>query len=94
MASGSSAPQTPAPFHGFISLAVGGWVPVCAHRQQMAALVLLLGLWVGFQIFMHVRARQARGVFIDEEVELFSWFGAAGFLGGLSIVSSYFVIYG
>ena len=53
------------------STGVGVLVPICAHEHKPIALVLLVGLWVGIQAFMVMRARCARGVFIDEEIELF-----------------------
>ena len=90
----SRGPRTPSEFHTLFSTAVGAGVPVCAHKHEVAAFVSLLALWIGIQIFMHVRARQARGVFIDEEIGLFSWLGAAGFLAGLLTVSTYLVAAG
>jgi hypothetical protein len=94
MVSGSRGPRTPSEFHALFSTGVGAGVPVCIHQHNTVALVLLNGLWVGIQIFMHLRARRARGVFIDEEIELFSWLGAAGFLAGLLFVSTYYVVFG
>ena len=76
------------------STGVGVLVPICAHEHKLTALVLLVGLWAGVQVFMVMRARRARGVFIDEEIELFSWFGTAGFLAGLLLVSTYLVMLG
>ena len=75
------------------STGVGGWLPVFVHRNNWTALLGLIGLWAGIQIFMHLRARQARGVFIDEEIELFSWPGMGGFLAGLLLVSTYLVVF-
>jgi hypothetical protein len=91
---GSRGPKTPAGFHALFSTGVGVLVPICAHEHKLIALILLVGLWVGVQVFMLVRARQARGVFIDEEIELFSWLGTSGFLAGLLLVSTYLVMLG
>lgn len=87
-------PQTPSGFHGMVSTGVGAGVPICAHEHKTVAFILLIVLWVAIQLFMHARARLARGVFIDEEVGSFTWFGAAGFLAGLLFVSTFFVVFG
>jgi hypothetical protein len=91
---GSRGPRTPSGFHALFSTGVGVLVPICAHEHKLITFVLLVGLWVGVQVFMVVRARRARGVFIDEEIELFSWLGTAGFLAGLLLTATYLVMLG
>lgn len=87
-------PQSPSTFHPLFSTGVGICVPAVAHRQQFAPFILLLALWIGMQIFMQLRARQNRGVFIDEEIEFYSWLGFAGFSAGLLITSTFLVVFG
>jgi hypothetical protein len=87
-------PKTPSGFHFMVSAGVGVWLPACVHRNDTLSLLLLIGLWVGIQVFMHWRAHRARGVFWDEEIELFSWFGAAGFLAGLFMASTFLTVFG
>ena len=87
-------PRTPAGFHPLFSTAVGAGVPMYVHDHKSVALILLVGLWVGMNVFMYARARLARGVFIDEKFEEFAWFGVAGFLAGLLFVSTFQVVFG
>lgn len=87
-------PRTPSGFHFFVSIAVGAALPVFAHLNKPVELVLLLAFWVGIQLFMHLRARAARGIFIDETIAEFSWSGTGGFVAGLLIASAFFVAYG
>ena len=87
-------PATPSDLHALFSLALGGLVPMCLHRHELAALALSLIIWGGSHVFIHLRARRARGVFVDEERELFAWGGFACFLGGLLFVSTYYVVFG
>ena len=87
-------PSTPAAFHAFFSTGVGCGIPICAHEHNGAGLVILPGLWVGMHLFIHVRARLARGVFIDEKAGEFFLSGAGGFLFGLLFTSIIFVVIG
>ena len=91
---GPRGPSTPAAFHAFFSTGVGAGVPICVHQHNRAGLIILLGLWAGLQLFMHARARHARGVFIDEKVGEFALSGAGGFLFGLLFTSIIFVVVG
>jgi hypothetical protein len=88
------SPPRPSDLHALFSLALGALVPRCLHRHELAALALALVIWAGSQSFIYLRARRARGVFLDEERELFAWFGIACFLGGLLFVSTYYVVVG
>lgn len=90
----SRGPRTATGFHVFYSTGVGGGVPIYAHENNGIALVILLGLWGGLQLFMFARARGARGVFIDEKIGEFFINGAGGFLFGLLISSTLFVVIG
>ncbi|HEY1790374.1 MAG TPA: hypothetical protein VGJ73_19665 [Verrucomicrobiae bacterium] len=91
---GTRGPQTPTGFHAFFSTGVGGGVPLYVHANNGAALIILLGLWVGLQLFMYARARRARGIFIDERFGEFAWIGAGGFLFGLLLSSTLLVVIG
>jgi hypothetical protein len=86
-------PRTPSGFHALFSTGVGVFVPGLAHHHQLIQLVALVVVWLGINAFMHIRARHARGVFIDEEVEFFSWLGTGGFLTGLVFALTYYVIF-
>jgi hypothetical protein len=87
-------PATPAAFHAFFSTGVGAGIPICAHEHNGAGVIILLGLWAGMHLFMHARARLARGVFIDEKASEFYVIGACGFLFGLLFSSIIFVVIG
>jgi hypothetical protein len=76
------------------SVALGGLVPRCLHRHELAPLALALIIWAGSQIFIHLRGERARGVFLDQERELFALFGILCFLGGLLLVSTRYVVFG
>lgn len=54
----------------------------------------MTAVWIAFSLFMHLRARNNRGVFLYEEIELFAWLGTAGFIAGLLFVSIYYVTFG
>lgn len=88
------SPTTPSDIHALFSLALGGLVPACLRRHELVALALALIIWSGSHVFIQLRARRARGVFIDEERELFAWVGFGCFLGGLLFVSTYYVVFG
>jgi hypothetical protein len=90
----SSRPPTPSGFHALFSLVLGGLVPRWLHRHELVPLAMGLIIWVGLHVLIQLRAKPARGVFLDEERELFCWFGIACFLGGLLFVSSYYVVHG
>jgi hypothetical protein len=87
-------PRTPASFHIFFSTGVGGGVPIYAHENNGMALIILLGLWAGLHLFMYVRSRRARGIFIDERFGEFAMNGAGGFLFGLLFVSTMMAVIG
>ena len=91
---GTRGPSTPAAFHAFFSTGVGAGIPICAHEHNVAGLIILAGLWAGTHLFMHARARLARGVFIDEKISEFYFTGAGGFLFGLLFTSIIFVVVG
>ena len=80
--------------HALFSVALGGLVPRCLHRHELAPLALALIIWAGSQIFIHMRGGRARGVFLDQERELFTFFGIVCFLGGLLVVSTSYVVHG
>jgi hypothetical protein len=94
MISSGSGPRTPASFHIFFSAGVGGGVPIYAHENNGTALILLLGLWVGLHLFMYVRSRRARGIFIDERFGEFAMNGVGAFLFGLLLTSTVMVVIG
>jgi hypothetical protein len=87
-------PQTASGFHVIYSVCVGGGVPVYVRENNGAALIILLGLWVGLQLFMYARGRSARGVFIDEKFGEFALIGAGGFSIGLLFISTVLVVVG
>ena len=91
---GTRSPSSPAAFHAFFSTGVGVGVPICAHEHNGAGVIILLGLWAGMHLFIHARARLARGVFIDEKAGEFTATGIGGFLFGLLFVSIIFVVIG
>lgn len=84
----------PSGFHALFSLLVGALVPRWVHRHELVPLSLALVIWAGSLLFIRFRARRARGVFLDEEVELFFWLAVGSFLVGLLFVSSYYVVFG
>lgn len=92
--SGARGPQSPAALHCFISIGIGAAVPMLLNAGKAVETIVLIGLWLGFHVFVHVRARRARGVFIDEEAALFYLGGAAGFLIGVVMASACFVVFG
>ena len=87
-------PRTPSGFHALFSTGVGVVVPGLVHHHQLIQLVALVVVWLGINVFMQVRARRARGVFIDEEVEYFSWLGMGGLVTGLLFALTYYVAFG
>jgi hypothetical protein len=86
-------PPTPRTLHSVFSVALGGLVPRCLYRHELVPLALALIIWAGSQIFIHIRGGRARGVFLDQERELFTFFGVVCFLGGLLVVSTYYVVH-
>jgi hypothetical protein len=88
------SPPTPRTLHAMFSVALGGLVPRCLYRHELAPLALALIIWAGSQIFIHVRGGRARGLFLDQERELFTFFGIVCFLGGLLLVSTYYAVHG
>jgi hypothetical protein len=91
---GTRGPQTAAGFHAIYSVCVGASVPLYVRENNGTALVILLGLWVGLQLFMYARARRARGVFIDEKFGEFALIGAGGFSAGLLFISTLLAVIG
>lgn len=87
-------PSTASGFHAFFSAAAGGGVPILAHEHKGIMLAMLLGLWAAMQLFMHVRARRARGRFIDEKIGEFDATGIGGFSFGLFLSSIFLVVVG
>jgi hypothetical protein len=87
-------PQSQAGVHAMVSAGIGGGVPIYVHENNGAALIILLGLWAGVQLFMYARARRARGAFIDEKIGEFTLNGAGGFLFGLLLTSILLVVIG
>lgn len=94
MVTGSRGPRTPSQFHLMFSTGMGALVPLCVQSHKMVALVLFNLLWVGLHLFMRFRAKRARGVFIDEEVELFLMWGIGGFVLGLFAASAILAVFG
>ena len=87
-------PPTPRTLHTVFSAALGGLVPRCLYRHELATLALALIVWAGAQVFIHMRGGHARGVFLDQERELFTFFSIVCFLAGLLVVSTFYVVVG
>ena len=87
-------PSTTSGFHAFFCAGARGGVPILAHEHKGIILAALLGLWAGMQLFMHLRARRARGRFIDEKIGEFDASGIGGFSFGLFLSSIILVVVG